>query len=420
MASDILATHSFDRVIAPSVAHAAGISGVLRLRKGADRRLRAGHLWIFSNEVDTAATPLSGMSPGAAVVVVDARGKALGAATVNPASLICGRLYSRDSTQILSAELIATRLRVALDLRERLYSQPCYRLAYGDADGLPGLVVDRFGDHLAVQLTTAGMDVRRELVIEALCAATGAKGILLRNTGSFRQQEQLPEAVELAHGEVPDQIELAENGARFIVSLRDGQKTGWFYDHRDNRAFLQRLVQGKSVLDVFSYVGGWGIEAATAGATAVTCVDSSADALELATANADRNGVGARVSVLAGRAVEVMKQLIAEGRHYDVVVLDPPAFIKRRRDQIEGEKAYHQINQLAVRLLAPGGLLVSASCSLHLSAEQLTAIVRSAAEHRQRQLQIIASLGQGPDHPVHPAIPETAYLKAVFARDICT
>ncbi|MGK2915199.1 MAG: class I SAM-dependent rRNA methyltransferase, partial [Porticoccaceae bacterium] len=206
------------------------LENLLRLKKGAERRLRAGHLWIYSNEVDTAATPLAALIPGAAVTVVDARGKALGAATVNPASLICARLYSRRADQALDAELLTRRLLRALSLRQQLYPESFYRLAYGDGDGLPGLVVDRFGDYLSVQLTTAGMDRRRDLVIEALIAVTGTRGIVLRNVGSFRHREHLPEAIEVIFGDVPEQVELVENGTRFIAPLLRGQKTGWFYD----------------------------------------------------------------------------------------------------------------------------------------------------------------------------------------------
>ncbi len=391
---------------------------VLRLRKGAERRLRGGHPWIYSNEVDTAATPLKALSPGASVVVEDARGKPLGAATVNPASLICARIYSADAHQELDRGLLVERLRVALQGREEWYGAHCYRWVYGDGDLLSGLVVDRFDDWLSVQLTSAGMDVRREVVIEALLEVLPARGIVMHNQGAFRQMEQLPERVEIAWGEVPELVPLTENGVRFVAPLLSGQKTGWFYDHRENRALLQRLVAGKSVLDVFSYVGGWGVAAAVAGAAAVECIDASSDAVALVAKNAALNGVEHRVAAHVGRAADVMKALIQERRRYDVIVLDPPAFIQRRKDQAQGEKAYHQINELAMRLLAPGGILVSASCSLHLPMVRLEEIVRGAAQRRGRQLQVIAQGGQALDHPVHPAITETRYLKALFAREM--
>lgn len=391
---------------------------VLRLKKGTDRRLRGGHLWIYSNEVDIAATPLKGMAPGSSVVVEDARGKPLGAATVNPASLICARLYSRQSNRELDASLLIDRLQTALTLREQLYPEHCYRLAYGEADLLPGLIVDRYGDYLALQTTTAGMDCRMPMVLEALHEVLKPKGIISKNSGAFRGAEQLPEEQGVLFGEVPEQVELVENGCRFVAPLVDGQKTGWFYDHRENRAFMQRFCADKSVLDVFSYAGGWGVQAAVAGASSVVCVDSSVKAIDLVQHNAELNDAGGRVSSLQGKAAEVMKALQKEQRRFDIIVLDPPAFIKRKKDQKEGEKAYHQINELALKLLAPGGLLVSASCSMHLPVEGLQNIVRSAGGTRSRRLQILASLGQGPDHPIHPSIAETSYLKAIFARDL--
>ncbi|OUS10589.1 rRNA large subunit methyltransferase I [Gammaproteobacteria bacterium 54_18_T64] len=391
---------------------------VLRLKKGTDRRLRGGHLWIYSNEVDIAATPLKGMVPGSSVVVEDARGKPLGAATVNPASLICARLYSRQSNRELDTSLLVDRLKTALSQREQLYPEHCYRLAYGEADLLPGLIVDRYGDYLALQTTTAGMDRRMPLVLEALVEVLKPKGIISKNNGAFRLAEQLPEEQSVLFGEVPEQVELVENGCRFLAPLVDGQKTGWFYDHRENRAFLQRFCADKSVLDVFSYAGGWGVQAAAAGASSVVCVDSSARALDLVQHNAELNGLGERVASLQGKAAEVMKALQKEQRRFDIIVLDPPAFIKRKKDQKQGEKAYHQINELAIKLLQPGGLLVSASCSMHLPADRLQNIVRSAGGTRSRRMQLLATLGQGPDHPVHPSIAETSYLKAIFARDL--
>lgn len=391
---------------------------ILRLKKGTDRRLRGGHLWIYSNEVDVAATPLKGIVPGTSAVIQDSRGQPLGAATVNPASLICARLYSRQAKRELDASLLIDRLKVALTLREQLYPQHCYRLAYGEADLLPGLIVDRYGDYLALQTTTAGMDCRMDSVLEALEEVLSPRGIVSKNVGDFRLVEHLPEKQEVLQGEVPEQVELKENGCRFMVPLIDGQKTGWFYDHRENRAFMQRFCPNKTVLDVFSYAGGWGVQAAVAGASSVVCVDSSVSALDLVQRNASLNGKGDRVSSLQGKAAEVMKALIAEKRLFDIIVLDPPAFIKRKKDQQQGEKAYHQINELALKLLHPGGLLVSASCSMHLPTESLINIVRSAGGNRSRRLQVVAALGQGPDHPIHPSIAETSYLKAVFARDL--
>ncbi|MDX2463199.1 MAG: class I SAM-dependent rRNA methyltransferase [Porticoccus sp.] len=390
----------------------------LRLKKGAGRRLRAGHLWVYSNEVDTAVTPLKTMPAGSEVVVEDASGKFVAMAVANPGSLICARLYSQEQGRGLDQPLIVHRLQQALQFREACFSKPFYRAIFGDSDLLPGLVVDRFGDYLSVQLTTTGMDQRRDEVVAALDEVFSPKGILFRNQGPFRKMEGLAEAVEVAAGEVPDLVELEENGTRFLAPVMTGQKTGWFYDHRINRQQLQQLSKDKTVLDVYSYVGGWGVQAAVAGAKSVTCIDASGDALDLAQQNAELNNYRGPFSCLQGKANDIMKALVDAGQMFDVVVLDPPAFIKRKKDQRQGEKAYHQANQLALRLLSPGGILVSASCSMHLSQPMLMEVVKTAAAHRHRQLQVFSLGGQGPDHPIHPAIPETNYLKAIFARDL--
>lgn len=392
--------------------------GTLRLKKGADRRLRSGHLWVYSNEVDIAATPLKTLPAGSEVVVEDASGKFVAMATVNPASLICARLYSREKNNYLSQPLIISRLEQALQFRESYFSKPFYRAIFGDSDLLPGLVVDRFGDYLSAQLTTAAMDQRRNDVIAALDEVFSPKGIVFRNQGPFRQMEGLLETVEVAAGEVPELVELEENNTRFFAPVMTGQKTGWFYDHRINRQQLQKLSNNKTVLDVYSYIGGWGVQAAVAGAKSVTCVDVSGDALDMAQQNAELNNYTGLFSCLQGKANEIMKSLVDAGQTFDVVVLDPPAFIKRKKDQRQGEKAYHQSNQLALRLLAPGGTLISASCSMHLPQQTLMDVVKTAAAHRHRQLQVFSMGGQGPDHPIHPAIVETNYLKAIFARDI--
>jgi 23S rRNA (cytosine1962-C5)-methyltransferase len=387
----------------------------LILKSQADRRLKRGHLWIFSNEVDTQASPLKSFQPGEQVQVCGHGGKPLGIATMSPASLICARLINRDLAHPLNKSLLVHRIKQALALREACFDRPFYRLVYGDSDLLPGLVVDRFGDYLVVQTSTAGMEAQLEGIIEALQQCLKPEGILLRNDHSARHHEGLPEVVE-AFGDVPEAVELEENGVRFVAPIVEGQKTGWFYDHRENRALLQRLSPGKRVLDVFSYVGGWGVQAAAAGASEVVCVDASSQALDWVGENAALNGVDDRMQGMHGKAIDVLKQLIAAQEKFDIVVLDPPAFIKRKKDQKSGEAAYRHINELGMRLLSRDGLLVSASCSMHLEKNTMVEIVRGASRHLDRHAQIFAQGGQGADHPVHPAIPETDYLKAVFSR----
>jgi len=387
----------------------------LRLKKNEERRLRAGHLWIYSNEIDTAKTPLAGFVPGQPVLIEAANGKALGTGYVNPHSLICARLVSRDPAHVLDRSLLVHRLNIALALRERLYPKPYYRLVHGEGDALPGLVVDRYADVLVVQLTTAGMEAARDAVIAALDKVLKPRGILLRNDSSIRTLEGLHNYVE-AIGEVPDEIDLEENGARFRISVRAGQKTGWFYDQRENRARLARYVPGMRVLDLFSYGGGWGVQAALAGAREVLCVDASQDALDQVAINARLNAVSDAVQNRKGDAFDVLRELREAREHFDVVVLDPPAFIKRKKDVKAGIEAYQRINQQAMQVLAKDGILVSASCSYHLEAATLQQLVLAASRHVDRSLQILERGRQSPDHPTHPAIPETEYLKALYCR----
>lgn len=387
----------------------------LRLKKNEERRLRAGHLWVYSNEVDTQQTPLKPLQPGQQVQVQGHNGKPLGNAYVNPGALVCARLFSRDPKYVLDRSLIVHRLKVALSLRERLFSEPFYRLVYGESDGLPGLVIDRYGDLCVLQCTTAGMDAVRDQILEALEKVLRPKGILLRFDSAMRRLEGL-ELYQETIGELPETVEVRENGLTFRVSLASGQKTGWFFDQQLNRGRLAAYADGMRVLDVYSYVGAWGIQAAAAGASEVICVDSSAAALEQVQHNAAANGVAEQVATLQGDAFEALSELRTAQERFDVVVLDPPAFIKRKKDSKAGEQAYHRLNQLGMRVLKKDGILVSASCSHHMGENAFQKILLQSSRHLDRNLQILERGHQGPDHPVHPAIPETAYLKTLFCR----
>ncbi len=396
------------------------MSDVLRLAKDQDRRLRAGHLWIYSNEVDNAATPLKSFEPGQTVAVENAQGKWLGAGYVNPNSLICARLVTRNRELAVNASLFVHRIKVALALRERLYAAPFYRLLFGEADGLPGVVVDRFGDYLVMQITTAGMEQQREALVEALVKVLKPSGILLRNDSAVRELEGITRYVELAYGEVPERLDVLEGGCRFEVSPSEGQKTGWFYDQAANRDQFVRYVNGLRVLDVCSYVGAWSVRAAAAGAAAVTAVDASAQALDLVARNAALNQVEDQIGVIQGDAFEVLRDLRGQRERYDVVVLDPPAFIKRKKDLKAGTAAYRRLNEAALGLLEKDGILVTASCSFHMQGDQLLRTVQQSARHSDRHLQLLQQGQQSPDHPIHPAIVETAYLKAFFLRVLPT
>lgn len=388
----------------------------LVLKKNEERRLRSGHLWVYSNEVDVMRSPLHDFEPGQPVVIQASNGKVLGTGYINPHSLICARLVSRDPKHQLGKSLLVHRLNIALSLRERLFDKPCYRLVYGESDGLPGLIVDRFNDVLVAQINTAGMEAVREAIIAALEKVIRPRAILLRNDTPAREQEGLPKEHEAVLGEVPETVEIEENNSRFEVPLLTGQKTGWFYDHRMNRARVQHYARGLRVLDLFSYIGGWGIEAAVAGAREVVCADSSSTALDGVARNAVLNAVEGKVTTIQGDVFEALKALRADRERFDLVIADPPAFIKRKKDASRGLEAYRRLNQQAMQLLDRDGVLVSASCSHHLQEERLKGLLLQSARHLDRNLQLLERGHQGPDHPVHPAIPETEYIKCLITR----
>lgn len=386
----------------------------LRLKPREERRISAGHLWVFSNEVDTARTPLTSFEPGALCRVVSDRDKFLGYAYVNPASLISARILGRDPEHPPTKSLLVHRLQVACSLRRALYEKPFYRLVYGESDGLPGLVLDRFGDVVVGQIATAGMEALKTEIQEAVQKVVAPQAMLWKNDSGARDLEGLPHYVETAFGEAPETVAVEEGGVTFRVALGSGQKTGWFFDQAANRLALRKYVGGARVLDVFSYLGAWGLGALRAGATEATCVDSSNAALDALQASAAANGL--KPAVLRGDAFDVMESLHAERRRFDVVIIDPPAFIKRKKDIPKGEAAYKRLNQLALQLLERDGILVSCSCSYHMSSDSLIEAIQRAARHVGRFVQIVEIGGQAPDHPVHPAIAETRYLKAFFCR----
>jgi 23S rRNA (cytosine1962-C5)-methyltransferase len=385
----------------------------LRLKRNEDRRLQAGHLWVFSNEVDTQQTPINKLKPGELVRVLAHNDRALGLAYANPSSLITARLL--ETWAIPDARWFEVRLRAALALRDRLYAAPYYRAVYGEADGLPGLVIDRYGERCVAQIGTAGMELMKPQIRAAVERVFECETLIFKNDGSARELEGLPAYVEAAKGRLEDTAAVVEGGLKFQVPLAAGQKTGWFFDQSANRhAFTKYVRAGARVLDVFSYVGAWGARAAKDGAGEVICVDSSALALEFAVENARRNSLS--VATRKGDAFDVLEALVEERARFDIVVIDPPAFAKRKKDLPKALAAYKRLNQLALRLLADDGILVSCSCSYHVSAEVLQDAIAKAARGAGKHLQVLEQGGQAPDHPIHPAIPETRYLKAYFCR----
>jgi 23S rRNA (cytosine1962-C5)-methyltransferase len=391
----------------------------LRLKRNEDRRLHTGHLWIFSNEVDTQQTPLAKFTAGELVRVLAHNDRALGLAYVNPQSLISARMLG--TWKLPDVAWLVRRIRAALNLRERLYPNPYYRLVYGESDGLPGLVIDRYGSACVVQIGTAGMERLKSQIQQALEQVLHCDALLFKNDSSAREMEGLPSYVEAAKGKFDELGQVVEDGLEFQAPLAEGQKTGWFFDQAANRRALSRYVRpGARMLDVFSYVGAWGVRAAHSGAREVVCVDSSAAALELAVSNAERNRVnernGSKLTTLRGDAFDVLEDLGKQRARFDIVVIDPPAFAKRKKDLPKALAAYKRLNQLAMQVIADDGILVSCSCSYHVSPEDLQDAIAKAARTADRHLQILEIGGQAPDHPVHPAIPETRYLKAYFCR----
>ncbi|MET0086773.1 MAG: class I SAM-dependent rRNA methyltransferase [Sedimenticola sp.] len=388
----------------------------LKLKKDQERRLRAGHCWIYSNEIDTGATPLKGFEPGQPVDILSHQDKWLGSGYVNPHSLICARLVSRDREHPLTGSLLVHRMKIALSLRERLYPRPFYRLLFGESDGLPGLVVDRYGDICVVQITTAGMERMKDAILDALEKVVRPTSVIFRNDTAIREMEGLERYVEHVGAALGEQLAVEEHGFDFRVPALQGQKTGWFFDQAYNRARMAPYVEGRRVLEVCSYVGAWGVQAAARGAAEVLSVDVSRTALDAVEANAALNGVSGRVQTVRGDAFDIMRGLRAERERFDVLMVDPPAFIKRRKDIKEGTQAYRRINQLALQLLSKDGILITSSCSHHMSRDSLLQVVQQAARHTDRTVQLLEQGAQAPDHPVHPAIPETAYLKTFYLR----
>jgi len=388
----------------------------LYLKRGEERRLRTGHPWVYNNELDVGRARLRGLPPGEPVELRDHRGEPLASAYANPHSLIAARIVSREPGVRLERGLLAERIGAADALRRREFDSPYYRMVFGESDALPGLIADRYGDVAVVQITTAGMDRVKAELVDVLRTDLGFRTVVLRNDTPARSLEGLEASTEVVGEPIGETITVEEGGGVFEAAPLAGQKTGWYYDHRSNRARLASRVAGKRVLDLYSYTGAWGIRCALGGASEVRCIDSSANAIELVERNAVRNGVADRVRAERSDAVRALKALRSAGERFDVVVLDPPAFIRRRKDRTKGFEAYRRANGLAIQLLAPGGRLVSASCSAHLERTKHLEIIARVSHPLGLHPRVMEEGGQDRDHPVHPALPETGYLRAFFVE----
>lgn len=387
---------------------------LLRLLPGRDRRVKAGHPWAFSNEIAMTAAAKA-LPPGTPVRLEGDDGWRHGTWQFNPHSLIAARRLDRDpAAPVEDPGWIRGRLAAALALRDRLYpGTPHYRLVHAEADGLPGLVVDRYGDALALQANTAGMDRLTPQLLAALRDLLAPRLVVARNDAAVRGLEGLPEEVRPLLGEGGAAV-AEERGLGFRVDLLGGQKTGWFFDQRENRARVAGLAQGATVLDAFCHTGGFGLCCAAAGAARVVLLDRSEHALALAQESAAENGLAARVEARRAEAMEALERMAAAGERYDIVVADPPAFAKARKDQPAALRGYAKLARAAASLVAPGGFLFIASCSHHVAPGEFAEAVIHGLSRARREGKILFQGGAGPDHPVHPLLPESAYLKAML------
>ena len=395
---------------ASPAAAAASPRPELRLLPGRHRRAVSGHPWVYSNEIEMTAAARA-LTPGTVIRLAGADGRPVATAFFNPHSLIAARLLTGDGGAEIGQEFLARRLGRALALRRRLYDTPFYRLANAEGDGLPGLIIDRYDDICVVQVNAAGMERLMPELLAALDEVVAPRAVLLRNEGPQRALEGLAAETRWVKGEDQGASPVVENGVTFLADLAGGQKTGWFFDQRENRALVARFADGARVLDLYCYLGGFGIQALVHGAREATLVDRSQPALTLAEAAAARSGVAARCRIVRANVFEVMRQMADSGRRFDIVVADPPSFVKSKKEVQRGAQGYRKLVRLAAPLVAPGGLLFAASCSHHVDPTLFGEQIRRGLAGAARSGRILHAGGAAPDHPVHPFLPETAYLK---------
>ncbi len=383
------------------------------LRKNQERRIKAGHPWVFSNEIWKKPPEIL---PGEVVEVSDGRGHYLGTGFYNGHSLISVRLFSRGKRD-LDAAFISEAIARADGMRRKLYpGSGHYRAVFGESDGLPGLVVDRYGDQLVLEIQSLGLDLRKDLVVAALKDRFKPSSIYERSDSYSRRLEGLEPSVGVLHGRFEPEVEIEENGLRFRANLEQGQKTGWFYDQRENRLAVRPFAQGAKVLDCFCHTGGFALNAAKGGASSVLGMDISEKAIEQCRANAALNGLEGACAFEKADVMQELKKRTEAGEKYDMVILDPPAFAKNKKSVEPALKGYKEINLRAMQLLPPGGVLVSCSCSHHIEDEPFRVMLVDAARDAKRTLVLLEFRHQAKDHPVLMAMKETQYLKCAIMR----
>jgi 23S rRNA (cytosine1962-C5)-methyltransferase len=382
------------------------------LKRGEERRIRAGHCWVFSNEIENIRDPFA---PGEPVDVSTSGGRFIGRGYINPHSLIAVRLLTRAREEV-DSQFFRRRIQAALGYRRALYpGDRTYRVVYSESDGLAGLIVDKYEDYLAVQTLTLGMNRHLELIVEVLAELLAPRGIVLRNDTSAAELEGMPPEQRIIHGDITGVVRIEQDGVLFDVDPLTGQKTGFYLDQRDNRQRLEKLVRGSEVLDCFCYTGAWSLYAARYGARRVLGIETSAHAISQAQANARLNGSDV-CEFQKADTLPRLKQLARSRTQFDCVVLDPPAFAKSKKHLRQALAGYLTVNRHAMRVVRPGGYLVTSCCSHHVDRESFMALLRKGAAQAGRRTYVVEFGGQSRDHPVLLAVPETEYLKCYILR----
>jgi len=388
----------------------------IRLEKNEDKRIREGHLWVFSNEIEDSSEV---KGEGEVVEVEDFKGNFLAKGYYNRHSLIAVRVLSYQKDEKIDKNFFFKRMEQALKYRQRLYPQlSSYRVVYSEGDFLPGLIIDKYEKNLVLQILTLGMERFEEEIILTCESLFSPVRIVLRNDTSFRELEGLVQGVKLVKGDLENPILIEEFGLKFFVDLKEGQKTGFFFDQKENRLMGAIYARDRKVLDCFCYTGAWGITAAKNGAKGVLGIDSSQKSLELAKKNAKLNETEKLCTFVKGDAFEILRGLAQKGEKFDMVILDPPAFVKSKSKLVEGMKGYKEINLQALKLLDNRGILISCSCSHNLSKDLFVEIIKSAAKDARKTLRLIEFRTQAKDHPILLSMPETEYLKCAILEVI--
>lgn len=384
----------------------------LKIKKHHEVRIVRGHPWIFSNEIENFAA-LKYLEKGTLVEVQVKKDEPFALAYFNPNNLISGRILTYDVKQEINEDFFIEKISAAKILRDRFFDKPFYRLIHSEADFLPGLIIDRLDNILSCQISTAGMEKLSPLLISALEKLFPDAAIIFRNDVESRKLEGLELYVKTIKGEIPDKIEIEENGLKFAIDVKSGQKTGWFFDQRKNRDFIGLVSKNCDVLDAFCYLGGFGLNALKNGANSVTFIDSSQEATNQVKQNIALNNFTQKTEIITKKVYETLDNADFQKRQFDVVVLDPPAFIKSKKDFFSGLKGYEKLVKLSANLVKPNGLLMLASCSHNATIGDLIAAANDGFRKSNRRAKLIRSFGADLDHPIHPALKESEYLKSI-------